>query len=100
MKQFLTLLFSISLFALAATSVSFVSAQTEVFPIDSDCGETCETTTLPQEISEADNEIFQEENVEMVSTNIALGYSMILIGLGFLIMNVQISSLSEKKYIK
>lgn len=100
MKQFLTLLFSISLFALATTSVSFVSAQTEVTPIDSDCRETCETTTLPQEISEADNEIFQEENVEMVSTNIALGYSMILIGLGFLIMNVQISSLSEKKYIK
>jgi hypothetical protein len=58
-----------------------------------------------QDITSEDCGVICQSNVEQTdyiqpltdSTMLALGYSMILIGFGFLVLNLQISSILEKR---
>jgi hypothetical protein len=80
MKQKCTNLFFLMIFAVSRAPSVILSAQET---ISQECGITCESTAT--------------SFVQTDPTMLALGYSMILIGFGFLVLNLQISAILEKR---
>jgi hypothetical protein len=84
MKQKITLLILFFIMTLTLAMPLILSAQDVS---RDDCGVTCQSN------------VEQTPNTSPLtdSTMLALGYSMILIGFGFLILNLQISAILEKR---